>query len=72
MASVHSRWFLVIPVLSVVSVFRDDTLQRALDKMAAVNVDEPPVADRRETEEWQPARIGDIIRKEKDGRRTPG
>ena len=30
----------------VVSVFRDDTLQQALDKMAAIGVDELPVVDR--------------------------
>ena len=30
----------------VVSVFRDDTLQQALDKMAAIGVDEMPVVDR--------------------------
>jgi chloride channel protein, CIC family len=32
----------------VVSVFRDDTLQQALDKMAAIGVDELPVVDRKE------------------------
>jgi len=31
---------------SVVSVLRDDTLQQALDKMAAIGVDELPVVDR--------------------------
>ena len=30
----------------VVSIFRDDTLQQALDKMAAIGVDELPVVDR--------------------------
>jgi CIC family chloride channel protein len=31
---------------NVVSVLRDDTLQQALDKMAAIGVDELPVVDR--------------------------
>ena len=30
----------------VVTVFRDETLQQALDKMAAIGVDELPVVDR--------------------------
>lgn len=32
--------------LSVVTVFRDDTLQQALDKMSAIGVDDLPVVDR--------------------------
>jgi chloride channel protein, CIC family len=35
-----------VATLSVVSVLRDDTLQQALDKMAAIGVDELPVVDR--------------------------
>jgi chloride channel protein, CIC family len=37
----------------VVSVFRDDTLQQALEKMAAIGVDELPVVDlRSRTRSW--------------------
>jgi CIC family chloride channel protein len=35
-----------VATVSVVSVFQDDTLQQALDKMAAIGVDELPVVDR--------------------------
>ncbi|MBP2677629.1 MAG: Cl-channel voltage-gated family protein [Deltaproteobacteria bacterium] len=35
----------------VVSVFRDDTLQQALEKMAAIGVDELPVVDREKPDE---------------------
>jgi CIC family chloride channel protein len=35
-----------VATLGVVSVFGDDTLQQALDKMAAIGVDELPVMDR--------------------------
>jgi len=35
-----------VATLGVVSVFRDDTLQQALDKMAAIAVDELPVVER--------------------------
>jgi len=35
-----------VATLSVVTVFRDDTLQQALDKMSAIGVDDLPVVDR--------------------------
>ena len=37
-----------VATLGVVTVFRDDTLQQALDNMAAIGVDELPVVDRDE------------------------
>jgi CIC family chloride channel protein len=39
-----------VATVSVVRVFQDDTLQQALDKMAAIGVDELPVVDREKPE----------------------